>query len=189
MKHFKWFALVIAIVGGLYLFPQTASAKVYHYNPKSIRGTWYDNSNEKNYRQYYIKVHVTKYHVYTSSGPKGDVPGQDGRLRTKKRTYSFNHGKKSQRLHVYKVEQGFYELTKGEAKYIKFPAQNYHYKRMIINTVFIGRPTHHKLRGRTYRVMEQFSHNASAPYQRWYSYQYSLVIKSPGSAYSNQEKL
>ncbi|MFD1455141.1 hypothetical protein ACFQ44_05475 [Levilactobacillus lanxiensis] len=187
MKHLKWFVLMVALVGGLYLFPQTASAKVYHYNPKSIRGTWYNNTNGKNYRQYYIKTRVTKYHVYVSDGPKGQTP--DYRFHTKKHTYSFNHGKKSQRLHVYKVEQGFYEITAGKAKYLKFPSQKYHYKKIIKYWVFIGRPTYHKLRGKNYRVMEQFVHNASAPYQRWYSYQYPKIIKSPGTSYSNQRKL
>lgn len=185
MKHLKWLALVTAVVGGLYLFPQTASAKTYHYIPKSIRGTWYDNANEKNYRQYYDKVHVTKYHVYTSAGPKGDL----FQRHSKKRTYSFNHGKKSQRLHVYKVEKGFYAVTKGKAKYLKFPSPKYHYKRMIINTVFIARPTHHKLRGKTYRVMERFCHDGAAPYRRTYSYQYPLVIKTTGSTDSHQRKL
>jgi hypothetical protein len=185
MKHLKWFALMVALVGGLYLFPQTASAKVYHYNPKSIRGTWYDNTNDKNYRQYYLKTRVTKYHVYVSDGPKGQMPG----YRVKTQTYSFNHGKKSQRLHVYTDKQGFYVVTKGKAKSVKFPSQKYHYKTAIINAAFIGRPTHHKLRGKNYRVMEQFVHNASAPYQRWYSYQYPKIIKSPGTSYSNQRKL
>jgi len=184
MNKVKWLALIVALIGGMILFPQVASAKSYHSIPKTIRGTWYDNTNDIYYRQFYTKTRVTKDHVYVTRGSRGNVLG----LKEPKHTYSLNSGKKANRIHVAKDKQGFYILTTGKMYTYKMPKKS-PYKRGLLNAIFVGRPMHHKLKGKTYRVMEQYVQKGSAPFQRWYAFQYPKLLRTHGTVDTQQTNL